>query len=541
MIGLTLWPAKVIERRFSAAILLLGAFHAYLTRHSVNGDGVSYIDIADNWLRLGKTAANGYFSPLYSWSLMLPLSLHPSTEWEGPLVHALNLLLLAFALAGFRFFFRELSKACPPVSQPAFTLIGYSMFAWAALRMITIAMVTPDMLYASLIFVLCGLLFLIFGGSSGWTYALMLGALWGLGFLARAAAMPIIAVSAIAAFFAFGRGARAIAKLALAGAAAAVIVAPWVVTLSELKGHWTLGSAGPLNYAWQVNGQPWEHARDPGMPHPTRRLAEHPSVYEFATPIVGTYPPWTDPSYWDEGLRMTIDLKVHSVFLAKSLLKLGALALELGGFLAALLMLWFARDSVSFSKGHTGWLILLSLIGISIYASLNVESRYFGAFWVVLWLSLWGSIHLPSTEYVQLLIPRLSTSVALVIGLALAHFTLVQVSLAKYNERDLRTAQGLKGEGVESGASVATIAIDNDIYWARLARLRITAEIPSSASAEFWASGKETRQEIFNKLQSVGVRYLLSAQSPPQSGANWRVVGPRPLYLLDLAQARETQ
>src|SRR5262249_22029143 len=153
--------------------------------------------------------------------------------------------------------FRELGQACPPVSQPAFTLVAYSIFAWAALRMITVAMVTPDMLYASLIFFLCGLLLRIFSGNRGWAYALTLGALWGLGFLARAAAMPIIAVSAVTAFFAFGRGASAIAKLALAGAATTAIVAPWALALSELKGHWTLGSAGPLNYAWQVNGRPW--------------------------------------------------------------------------------------------------------------------------------------------------------------------------------------------------------------------------------------------------------------------------------------------
>jgi hypothetical protein len=36
--------------------------------------------------------------------------------------------------------------------------------------------------------------------------------------------------------------------------------------------------------------------------HPTRQIYGGPAVYEFATPIAGTYPVWYDPSYWYAGL-----------------------------------------------------------------------------------------------------------------------------------------------------------------------------------------------------------------------------------------------
>src|SRR5207244_11393935 len=37
--------------------------------------------------------------------------------------------------------------------------------------------------------------------------------------------------------------------------------------------------------------------------HPTRLIYPTPPVYEFAGPIGGTYPMWTDPSYWYTGVR----------------------------------------------------------------------------------------------------------------------------------------------------------------------------------------------------------------------------------------------
>ena len=37
--------------------------------------------------------------------------------------------------------------------------------------------------------------------------------------------------------------------------------------------------------------------------HPTRQIMTHPPVFEFDGPVPGTYPPWTDPSYWNEGVH----------------------------------------------------------------------------------------------------------------------------------------------------------------------------------------------------------------------------------------------
>src|SRR5258707_7029828 len=77
-----------------------------------------------------------------------------------------------------------------------------------------------------------------------------------------------------------------------------ILCSPWVYFLSRSKGHLSMGESAKLNYAWFVNGvEPyvhWQGGPDScGVPtHPPRIINTDPTVYEFATPIAGTYPLW---------------------------------------------------------------------------------------------------------------------------------------------------------------------------------------------------------------------------------------------------------
>jgi len=90
----------------------------------------------------------------------------------------------------------------------------------------------------------------------------------------------------------------------------AAIVGLYIWALSEAKGRFTWGDSAWLNVAIHVNGVPyvnWQGGPESsGQPiHPTRQLSMRPPIFEFATPIPGTYPPWYDPAYWNEGVRIT--------------------------------------------------------------------------------------------------------------------------------------------------------------------------------------------------------------------------------------------
>jgi hypothetical protein len=81
--------------------------------------------------------------------------------------------------------------------------------------------------------------------------------------------------------------------------------------MSAARGHLTIGDNGKLNHVWLTN--PGSYAvpdtlwlgGPPGLGapvHPPRVVWDAPPTYEFATPIGGTFPLWTDP-LWVIGLR----------------------------------------------------------------------------------------------------------------------------------------------------------------------------------------------------------------------------------------------
>src|SRR6266851_4941539 len=86
--------------------LTLGAAQAWVTRFTMNPDGVSYLDIGDAYWRSDwHNAINAYWSPLYSWVLGFFLKvLKPSAYWEYPVAHFVNFLIYVAMLASFEFF-----------------------------------------------------------------------------------------------------------------------------------------------------------------------------------------------------------------------------------------------------------------------------------------------------------------------------------------------------------------------------------------------------------------------------------------------------
>lgn len=140
------------------------------------------------------------------------------------------------------------------------------------------------------------------------------------------------------------------------------VAAPLIIYLSREKGRVTFGDSGSVNFAWAMSpsittrnyqGGP---AAAPILRHPTRQLMTHPPVFEFDGPVLGTYPPWTDPSYWNEGLRghfgfrqelavllTTVPSEVRLVFRDRADLAAGIIILALlGGSLwfTSLLEVW---------------------------------------------------------------------------------------------------------------------------------------------------------------------------------------------------------
>jgi hypothetical protein len=193
----------------------LGAADTWAARFTMNPDGISYLDMGDAYLRGDwHMAINGWWSPLYSWILGLVLKvLKPSAYWEYPLAHLLNFVVFLAALVCFGFFLRTFiayrkksehdsgddEEATLP--EWAWWVLGYSLFIWTSLVLISIRLVTPDMCVAAFVYLASGLILRIRTGTATARTFVLLGIVLGLGYLAKAVMFPLAFVFlAVAAF-----------------------------------------------------------------------------------------------------------------------------------------------------------------------------------------------------------------------------------------------------------------------------------------------------------------------------------------------------
>src|SRR5436190_13048746 len=88
----------------------------------------------------------------------------PSMYWEYPLVHLVNFLIYVATLAAFEFFLATfiserkrrdqelLKEGRMGLPEPAWWLLGYSLFVYSSLLLIGLSFATPDMSIAAFVY-----------------------------------------------------------------------------------------------------------------------------------------------------------------------------------------------------------------------------------------------------------------------------------------------------------------------------------------------------------------------------------------------------
>ena len=295
----------------------------------------------------------------------------------------------------------------------------------------------------------------------------------------------------------------------------------------------TIGDNGLLNHAWLANpgsyiipNRHWQGGPPGyGVPlHPSRVLWTWPPVYEFARPIRGTFPPWTDPSYWYEGLRYHVDSAAewrtakHNVLFYIGMF--GGWLLT--GCVAVLLVAGDLRSTAAAVARHMRYLAP-AVMGLVIYGLANdllpqdqptpqPPSRYVAVYVVLLVLFLAASIRFR---------PRARRSRArFALAFALGAVSVGAVTTIGADQRaglgkaavaaePWRLAEDLRNEGVAATMRVAIIGSPSrHDLWARLARVRIVAEVPNEAS--FWAQPAAAQQDILQALANAGVSVVVA-------------------------------
>lgn len=578
--------ARRIEKLCWLVAVALGFLQAWGRRHYsgdgvdyMGADGISYLDIGDAYWRGDWPAAiNGMWSPCYSWLTGLALRLFQPTPYnEFTVIRLLNFTLYLALLLAFAFFLRELkclrnqqahtgnsnneqidSRTLP---ERAWLIFAYAIFIWTSLSMNRVARTSPDVLVSVLVFNASALLLRIRRQHAGWLAFALFGLTLGLGYLSKTFMFPLAFVFLASSLFAFGNRRRAVPRVTLALFIFLAVAAPFVVVLSRAKGRLTIGDTARLNYAWHVNGaRPFIHwqgepdsgGQSSGTPaHPTRKLFDAPALYEFGSPVAGTYPPWYNPTYWHEGLTTPVSLTRQFKAVARNLL----LAYQFlfyrffpGAIVACLFILFYLsrRNLREIVRDVCPYWFLLApaLIASGFYLLIHFEQRYFAPFIMLIGMSFLASLRLPHSAGSQRL-------VAALVILTVAMFTL---SIGYYSGRDLysairdlapgqsakqdvqwQVADELRRMNVLPGDKVA--AIGNTMFnaWPRLARLRVVAEISTRTGDDvekFWAGDAALKSSVSETFARTGAKVIV-AEGIPRWATNtdgWQQIGTTNYY-----------
>ncbi len=548
--------------------LALGAAHTVVAvmQQSMNEDGIDYLDMGDAWLRGDwDMAVNGIWSPLYSWVLGTVIHLfEPSMRWEFPAVQITNFFVYAAALMCFEYFWRWLTRSLE-VGRPAgggmigfhpaaWMILGYSLFIWSSLNLIEIWAVNPDMCVAALVYLAAGLFLRLSRTPGAVSTALGLGFALGVGYLAKAAMMPMALVLMVLTIALPATELGKLRRLGLIAIAFVLIAGPFMVALSMKYGELTFSDVGRFTFLKHVNEMPYpnfhpELERLHGTPvHPPRRVFDDPPVYEFAGPVGGTYAMSYDPGYWTAGLEPTIGFAQ----LARSVVTQGMAYFDLffrtqGGFLATTLLLLLMTSSTARQPGPLEAGLLLSLWAVAafgLYSLVHVTTRYIAPFVVLLWAGLLSGIRLPDGQQGRRLLNTGSAMLVLFVWMNIATLNLEGLAAMSgfaplsesgatagqfsdgHNVDHPAIAEAILAQGLERGDQVAFIGYSFSAYWARLARLRIVAEIHPEDVAEFWEADAERQDAVLQALSRTGVKAVVSEPPPPGPLARrWEPIG----------------
>lgn len=549
--------ARLVRLLFWAATIVFGIAQCWSTRHTLSPDGLSYLDIAQAYARLDwPQTLSAYWSPLYPVLVGFGLLVvRPSAEWQLPVTHFVNFVLLLGAALAFEFFWHCIvdavrqscgrSEEAVPLPKWALWSIGYAVFLWASLVWIGIGPVNPDLGVSAFVYLVAGILVHLNLRPNTWQWYPLLGLALGFGYLFKAIWFPLSGLVLLLVAIRNAWSAKRLLLTAAAGGLFMTVALPQLIAIHELTGRFGYGASGKLTYAENVSPKSirrnWQGLpRGSGTPvHPSRIIFDHPRAYEFATPVPGTYPLWRETSYWVEGMRPTFSLGAQVDQIARGLYScIDVFSREPYGLLFGVLALASIGCWRGLGAELLRWwnLALIALAGIGAYVLVLVGTRYIAGFMVLFWLIIIASLRYGSDERA-----RLAGTITGILALTIVFSLLLTLVRLQYKGADdardqYEVANRLHEMGITPGMKVADIGEDSGVYWAHFDGLRVVAEIMSQQANEFWTAPEATQQAVMQSFSETGAVAVI-AKKPPASTPNhrWQRLGKTGYFVFVLA------
>jgi len=518
-------------------ITLSGGFlQVWAARFWISPDGNNYLDVASAYMRRDWThAVNAYWSPLFSWLLALCLGLfRPSSRWESTLLHLLNFVALLLALRSFEFFFQAFLRAQKtlgwtgdaeePLSDLGWWALGYGLFLSTSLYVLSVSATTPDMFVAVFTYLIAGLILRIWAQCGGWLLFAALGFTLACAYLTKTFYFAMTFVFLPTAWLATENPRKTLKQAVLGFVVFALVAGPWIAALSRAKNRITFGDVGKLSSAMMIDQIPqpffWQGEDATGTPkHPVRQLLSNPRLYEFATPVGGTYPPAYDTSYWMEGVRPHFSLRGLLRILRQSAgtyFQIWLLQLEFGVGLFFFFILACQKPEWKVRLFQQSYLWIPPLIGCSAYAIVLVEHRYVAPFVLILWIAAFSCLLSTPLEISRGVALALVLAVLLVTGLRVAKSMTSDLAaiLSKQENVDWQVAEGLHVLGVHPGDKISCVSLTAEAHWARLAGVKIVSEIPLGDGNTFWMENAGEKRKVFQVFAATGAKVVVTKDPP---------------------------
>lgn len=547
--------------------LLLASLQIWTNRFYTVADAFAYLDMSDGVLPgfVWKRFVNGTESPLYPLIIGVARRLfHPPATLEIQFAHFLNLPIFIFAAGCFEFLMQSVFRANLQPREtrgsalPEWACLGtgYSIFLWVSLAKITVQTVRPDLLMSGFVYLAAGLLVRMKNQAPKWQLYLSLGAVLGVGYLAKSPMLPLGLLMIAASLFMVQNWRRAMLPATVSILLMFAIGSFYFVPLSHDRGYFTTGESGKLNYLQDVDQSPDWYMDNVGrgegnLQHPDTRIFDAIPTYRFSWSYPVTHPLRFDPAYWMMGAHPRFYLS-GQLAAVRDAFHVYARLFEQSG---AMLVIFFVLLALSPEKREVWrlWPVWgLGLAGLGMYSLLHVEERYVGASMVLLWVGLIcgmqpGWKHEESSRGKPLLVAvvaaiAISLLAPMVEGFIYAanpHTEGMPDNLYRHGAPSgIAAGVELKKLGLCPGDAVARIENDNTHYgWARVARVSIVAEVDYRGANQFWAADPQLQQQVLRAMATTGAKVVVADNGPtamPPPG--WERIGNTRYLLYRLAR-----
>lgn len=504
--------------------ILVASFMAYTTRYFINGDAIAYIEMGEalrtgEWIRL----ANLTYSPGYPFLLgigQVLLDTNPMNELFR--LRIVNVICFLITLAGCELFLGQVRKSAglitregwEPLPGRLLDLIWYAAFLAAGLVLIRIRLMNPDMLvFATVLF---GSAVILWIGRDPEPYSkyAILGLVSGLGYLVKSFFFPFSAALFLLAGLSARSFRKALPRVTVAIVVMLVAAGPLVAALSSRLGRFTYGELGRHVYATLISGK--------GTPIHPEKLNSEPSVRRFLYDVTCTHPSGFDICYWHEGLGPDFNVGKHLKIIPGNVGEIFTQTPWLALIGVWFIVLWWIgafRFAPLWPPSAFGLSIAVAAAGIGLYSLVRMEPRYIAPYLFVGFVGLTLCLGYPTGDrrvrrFVAWMAGVFAGFALLLVGHATVDQTLrtLHSTEAKLSYRDqfqelVSVNDYLRAQGLKKGDYAAVAAIP-PMYWARIAGLRVVAEIDSSE--EFLNSTPEKRMQALQSLRKSGIKAVVT-------------------------------